>query len=263
MTQSGFLSHQFTMPFLIKRLLVILGLIFCLPMLTYGEENKIPAAGSFGTGFLVSREGHLVTSLHVIRNKRRYFVGPDDHNQWKVATLVKADEKLDLALLKVEPMGREPLEIAEWASIPTGLEAYTIGFPSPKIYGLWRKITQGVMNGATKGDTGYFQFSAEAQKGNSGGPVFTPDGLVMGVILRKIAALKMAEASNDLPENVNYAIKSASLIRFLKEAGLEPSVKKTDLNTNLRPYQIYRLKSDAVLVVLALGEGETKGGITK
>lgn len=223
------------------------------------ETTQLKQEASLGTGFLISTDGHVVTAWHVIKNKQRVYVGPITGNKWKRARVIKLDEKNDLALLQVSNLSRPPLELAEWADVPIGLEAYSIGFPIPKLLGLSRKMTQGLVNGdrTESGDEGFFQFSAETQKGNSGGPVFSPDGLVIGVVQKKLNALKIAERSKDLPENVNYAIKSASVIKFLEGTGVPVNIKKINLNTNLRPYELYRQKHEAVLAVLAKNDPET------
>jgi S1-C subfamily serine protease len=219
----------------------------------FAEVIKANKGSSFGTGFLISADGHIVTSWHVVKNKQQVYVGPVMGNKWKKAKLIKFDEKSDLALLKIQPVQRIPLDLAEWADVPIGLEAYSIGFPIPRVLGLSRKMTQGLVNGdkTESGDEGFFQFSAETQKGNSGGPVFSPDGLVIGVVQKKLDALKVAERAKDLPENVNYAIKSASVIRFLEGTGVNASIKKLKLDVNMRPYELFRSKSEAVLAVLA------------
>jgi len=223
------------------------------------ETTQLKQEASLGTGFLISTDGHVVTAWHVIKNKQRVYVGPITGNKWKKARVIKLDEKNDLALLQVSNLSRPPLELAEWADVPIGLEAYSIGFPIPKLLGLSRKMTQGLVNGdrTESGDEGFFQFSAETQKGNSGGPVFSPDGLVIGVVQKKLNALKIAERSKDLPENVNYAIKSASVIKFLEGTGVTVSIKKINLSTNLRPYELYRQKHEAVLAVLAKNDPES------
>jgi serine protease Do len=229
----------------------------------YSQHIQAGAAvqqqASLGTGFLVSADGYVVTALHVIRNKERVYVGPITANKWKKAKIIKLDEKNDLALLKISIASSAPLEFAEWADVPIGLEAYSIGYPIPKLLGLSRKMTQGLVNGdrTESGDEGFFQFSAEIQKGNSGGPVFSPDGLVIGVVQKKLNALKIAERSKDLPENVNYAIKSAAVIKFLEGTGVNVGVRKLNLNTNMRPYELYRQKHEAVLAVLAKNDPET------
>jgi len=248
----------------LKRTLLVLFGFYCLTFITaystpaLAEVIKAGKGSSFGTGFLISADGYVVTAWHVVKNKQNIYVGPITDNQWKKAKVIKLDEKNDLALLKIPPMARTPLELAEWADVPIGLEAYSIGFPIPRVLGLSRKMTQGLVNGdkTESGDKGFFQFSAETQKGNSGGPVFSPDGLVIGVVLRKLDALKVAERSKDLPENVNYAIKSASVIKFLEGTGAQLNVKKINLNTNMRPYELYRQKNEAVLAIISKGDAD-------
>lgn len=253
-----------------KQVITVLFSIFCWLLISsyasfaYAEVIKADKTTSFGTGFLITAEGHILTSWHVIKNKSQIYVGPVTGNKWKKATVIKVDEKSDLALLKTTPIARSPLEFAEWADVPIGLEAYSIGFPIPKVLGLSRKMTQGLVNGdrTESGDEGFFQFSAETQKGNSGGPVFAPDGSVIGVVQRKLDALKVAERSNDLPENVNYAVKSAAVIKFLSGASVNVAVRKLNLNTNMRPYALFKAKNEAVLAILAKGELENKLDLT-
>lgn len=255
-----------------KQVITVLFSIFCWLLissyayasLAYAEVIKSDKTTSFGTGFLITAEGHILTSWHVIKNKSQIYVGPVTGNKWKKATVIKVDEKSDLALLKTTPIARSPLEFAEWADVPIGLEAYSIGFPIPKVLGLSRKMTQGLVNGdrTESGDEGFFQFSAETQKGNSGGPVFAPDGSVIGVVQRKLDALKVAERSQDLPENVNYAVKSAAVIKFLSGASVNVAVRKLNLNTNMRPYTLFKAKNEAVLAILAKGELENKLDLT-
>ena len=224
----------------------------------HAEVIKLQQDTSLGTGFLISDDGYLVTAWHVVKDKPQVYVGPIVGNKWKKAKIIKLDEKSDLALLKIGPTGRQALEIAEWIDVPIGLEVYSIGYPIPKFLGLSRKMTQGIVNGdrTESGDVGFFQFSAETQKGNSGGPVFSPDGLVIGVVQKKLDALKVAESAKDLPGNVNYALKSATLIKFIEGAGIPVSIKKINLGINMRPYELYRQKNEAVLAVIARGSAE-------
>ena len=128
---------------------------------------------SAGTGFLVDSSGYVVTSWHVIKNKKIIYVGPVVGSLWREAKVVKIDEKNDLALMKISQLDRSPLEIADWQTVPIGLEAYLISFPIPKLLGLSRKMTQGLVNGARTefSGEGLFQYSAETQKGSSGAPV--------------------------------------------------------------------------------------------
>lgn len=205
-----------------------------------------------GTGFVVSREGHVITAFHVIKGKAEVMVGPMPNGRWRKAVVLRTDEALDLALLRID-LQVDPLPLSEWTDVPMGLEALVVGYPLPKVQGPTRKITQGIVNGDRKtgGVIGDFQLSAEVQKGNSGGPVLAPDGTVIGVVRAKLNALSVAEKTRDLPQNVNYALKSTPLIGFLKSAGVAFEQRPLDLATVYRPFETYRRVEKAIFAVVA------------
>lgn len=227
-------------------------------------QEKLNQA-SFGTGFIVSKDGHVVTAYHNIKDKEQVLigpVGPAGSNRYAIAQVVRTDDKKDLALLQTKLTGNA-LRISPWSEVPIGLEVYAIGYPQPRIQGISRKITQGIINGdrTETGNDGYFQFSAETQKGNSGGPLLAPDGSVIGVVCAKLNALTVAEKTKDLPQNVNYAIKSSTLLTFLAESGLNVPVNSLNLRTHLRAYEIYRQTTGSVVVVIARNKSSAVGSI--
>lgn len=225
----------------------------------HAQENKKP--DSSGSGFVVSSEGHVVTAYHVVANKEFVVVGPIPGKKWARAKVVLVDETLDLALLKTEYVGfGEPLPIAQWSDVPIGLEVFAIGYPRPRVQGLSRKITQGIVNGdrSESGNADFFQFSAGIQKGSSGGPLLAPDGSVIGVALRKLGTGNANKPSQDLPQNVNYGLKSAKLIGFLNSSGIKFGVQPLQLNENKRPHQIYRQAALSVVAVLSGGKPGTE-----
>lgn len=204
-----------------------------------------------GTGFMVAEPDYLVTAYHVIKGQNEILVGPLEGRKLIKAEVAAVDEANDLALLKA-PVARTPLKIAAWDSVPVGLEVYVMGFPQPRYLGAAKKITQGIVNGQ-RGDTKntQFQLSAEVQKGNSGGPALAPDGSVIGVVLAKLNALSVAEKTKDLPQNVNYALKSSVLQDFLTRSGVSISPVRVDLGRNQRAFEVYRQYENSVLLVLA------------
>jgi len=216
-------------------------------------QTAPPPQFSVGTGFIVS-DGYLLTAQHVLRNQDSVWVGPIDGKRWIKAEIIKYDNQLDLALIKAAISG-SPLSFANWSDVPTGLEVMAIGFPQPRLQGLSKKITQGLINGNRSDrnesfDAGFFQFSAEVQVGNSGGPVLAPDGLVVGMVQKKLDALSVAERTHDLPVNVSYGLKSSEILTFLKGTPVDPIVKSLSLSTNLRPYQVFSLKQASVFAVV-------------
>ena len=70
---------------------------------------------------------------------------------------------------------------------------------------------KGIRNNPTQ-----MQISVPIQRGNSGGPVFDQSGNVIGVVVSKLDALKMAAAAGDLPQNVNFAIRGEVMRAFLE-----------------------------------------------
>jgi hypothetical protein len=216
-------------------------------------QTPPPHQFSVGTGFIVA-DGYLLTAQHVLRNQDSVWVGPIDGKRWVKAEIVKYDNQLDLALIKAAVSG-SALSFANWSDVPTGLEVMAIGFPQPRLQGLSKKITQGLVNGNRSDrnesfDAGFFQFSAEVQVGNSGGPVLAPDGLVVGMVQKKLDALSVAERTHDLPVNVSYGLKSSEILTFLKGTPADPIVKSLSLSTNLRPYQVFSLKQASVFAVV-------------
>ncbi len=208
---------------------------------------------SMGTGFVVA-EGLMVTAAHVLRDKDSVWVGPMEAKRWLRAQVVKVDEQHDLALIAVK-LDAPALSLARWSDVPNGLEVFVVGFPQPRLQGLSKKITQGLINGNRSDrnesfDSGYFQFSAEVQQGNSGGPIFSPDGLVVGMVQKKLNALSVAEKTNDLPVNVSYGVKSSEIVNFLAGTPAQVNVSSMSLRTLLRPYQVFAQHQGSIFAVV-------------
>jgi S1-C subfamily serine protease len=92
-------------------------------------------------------------------------------------------------------------------------------------------------------DTRFLQISAPIQPGNSGGPLLDTSGNVVGVVAAKINAIRFAKATGDLPENINFAIKTGAVRDFLDNSVVpyqtaEPSaeLKTAQVASNARAY---------------------------
>ena len=215
---------------------------------------RAAVAFQVGTAFSVA-DGFWLTALHVIDGKDFVLLGPLEKGRWIRADVVKTDARLDLALLKARA-SRPVLSFARWNEVPVGLEVSVIGFPQPRVQGLSKKITQGIINGNRSDrhesvDTGYFQLSAEVAMGNSGGPVLAPDGSVVGMVQKKVNVQRVAERTQDVLVNVSFALKSAQLLDFLRDTPALPTVHALNLDTVLRPYQLFAQTEASVLAVVA------------
>jgi S1-C subfamily serine protease len=73
-------------------------------------------------------------------------------------------------------------------------------------------------------DSRSLQMSVPVQVGNSGGPLLNASGGVVGIIQSKLDAIKTASLTGDLPQNVNFAIKSMIALNFLQSSGVTPMI---------------------------------------
>jgi S1-C subfamily serine protease len=73
-------------------------------------------------------------------------------------------------------------------------------------------------------DTRMLRISTPVQPGNSGGPLIDQYGTIVGVISSKLNAMNVALVNNDIPQNVNFAIKAMIALNFLDSNGIPPAV---------------------------------------
>lgn len=169
-----------------------------------------------GTGFFVSKAGHLVTNEHVARQCKRIEVTP--HGGRPVtARLVARDRQTDLALLKAD---HRPTAIATFrATVDLGEPVSVFGYPLPTLVASSGNFTSGSVSALAglADNASHLQISAPVQPGNSGGPLLDSYGNVVGVVVAKLNALAVAQrlTGGDIPQNVNFAVKSEYASRFV------------------------------------------------
>ncbi|MGD0018233.1 MAG: trypsin-like peptidase domain-containing protein [Candidatus Limnocylindrales bacterium] len=144
-----------------------------------------------GSGFIVSADGLILTNNHVIMDASTLSVTLDDGRELP-ATVVKTDATHDLALIKVQASGLQPVTLGDSGTIQVGQLAIAIGSPlgtftdsvtSGIVSGLDRSITVGDSTSSFTEDlTGLIQTDAAINPGNSGGPLLDANGAVVGVV---------------------------------------------------------------------------------
>ena len=206
---------------------------------------------SIATGFFVTDSGHLITAHHVVKNAKTIQILVD-RQRVLTATLLKGNEELDLALLQVQAI-TPFVYLSHSKGVPAGMDVVTIGYPQVAIQGLTPKITKGIVNSSTglRDAKNAFQFSAEVQKGNSGGPLIGPGGTIVGVVQSKLDALKLSETTDDLTQNVNFATKSAVLLKFIKDIPNLPTTRPLQPEQPLKAIRIYQELRPAIVPVIA------------
>jgi serine protease Do len=182
-----------------------------------GEEPPALAFDMAGSGFVVSRDGWLLTNAHVVDACTTVLVGESD-----VVSQTVVDRENDLALIKVDRALGEPLEIA--AEKPRlGEDILALGFPLRSILADSLNVTRGNVSSllGLMNDERYMQISAPVQPGNSGGPLVDLAGRVVGVVTAKLNAVAVADATGDIPQSINFAIRPDAATAFLAANGVE------------------------------------------
>ena len=178
------------------------------------DEDKRVVAGS---GFIITPDGYIVTNYHVIEGANELTVRTTSGKTY-TAKVAKLDSEHDLAVLKIPATGLPHVPIADSAGVKKGTSVLTGGFPQILVQGIEPKITDGIISSLAgiRDDASQFQISNPIQPGNSGGPLFTLDGNVVGIVSAKLSDRTMLREFNSIPQNVNFAVKSSHLLELLK-----------------------------------------------
>jgi S1-C subfamily serine protease len=173
---------------------------------------------STGTGFIVA-EGRVLTNHHVIDGCQR--VAGVLANRRVDLGIGPRDARRDLAILS-GPRDLGPALAFRDGAPRRGDEVVTYGFPLTGILGSGPTLTTGEISALTglRDDPNTMIISAPVQSGSSGGPLLDRAGNVLGVIVAKLAALRVAERTGDLPQNVNIAIQGNVAFEFLRQHGV-------------------------------------------
>ena len=159
-----------------------------MPQLPFPFNQMIPqrpqerAVEARGSGFIIDANGTIVTNNHVIKDARSISVTLDDGTSLP-ARVVGADPRTDIAVLKINAGHPLPyIQLGNSAGVKPGEWVVAMGNP----FGLGGTVTAGIVSAISRdiGDGPYDQFiqiDAPINQGNSGGPLFTQDGKVVGM----------------------------------------------------------------------------------
>lgn len=137
---------------------------------------------SLGSGFIISEDGYILTNNHVVNGADEVKVKLTDGREFK-AVIKGQDEKLDLALIKIDKQSHLPVaKMGDSDQIQVGEWVMAIGNP----FGLSATVTAGIISakGRVIGSgpyDDYLQTDASINPGNSGGPLFNSAGEVVGI----------------------------------------------------------------------------------
>jgi len=172
----------------------------------------------------VTREGHVFTNAHVIEDCREIRVKPSRSDAAR-ATAVAVANREDLALLKGALISEEPARFRTGEPPRLGDSIVVFGFPLSGALSSSGNLTTGIVSALAglRDDPTRYQITAPVQPGNSGGPLLDTGGNVIGVVVSKLDAIRVARITGDVPQNVNFAIKATMALNFLEAHGIRPA----------------------------------------
>lgn len=186
---------------------------------------------AYGSGFVIGRKGFIVTSYHVIEGASRGVVTFCDGQNRLIEGVLGYDTRQDLALIKVEP-GEMTLYPMTLSMTPTAAKAKVLAVGNPQ--GFFGTLTLGAIRGTYKGDrvaadyrklredmvadpqTEWVLSSAKVSVGNSGGPLMTSDGKVVGV------SVWTWSADVEVGPEVGFAASARKVMELIGRAELTP-----------------------------------------
>jgi S1-C subfamily serine protease len=180
---------------------------------------------STGTGFLVAPD-RVLTNQHVVNGCNRVVMRAPDGRWLGAVPPARVDAALDLALLAVPGLPGPALAFRSSPAVRRGEGVVAYGFPLAGLLSSDAKLTRGEVNGLAglADNRAQYQISAAVQPGNSGGPLLDMQGHVVGVVVSKLNAQRVAQRTGDIAQNVNFAVKGEAALIFLRRAGLNPPV---------------------------------------
>ncbi|MFC3283679.1 DegQ family serine endoprotease [Litchfieldella rifensis] len=156
----------------------------------FGDQFPMPPGGgggrseerqSLGSGFIISKDGYILTNAHVVEGAEEILVRLNDRRELE-AELVGSDTKSDVALLKVEASNLPTLKVGNSDTLQVGEWVAAIGSP----FGFDHSVTAGIVSAINRtlpsdAYVPFIQTDVAINPGNSGGPLFNLDGEVVGI----------------------------------------------------------------------------------
>ena len=178
--------------------------------------GQVSETASSGTGFIISADGYIISNYHVVEGAKRLTVITYMGNEYE-ARLMGYDELNDVAVLKVEATGLDPVTIGSSDDLIVGDQVVAIGNPLGE---LTSSLTVGYISAKdrtinTDGSLiNMMQTDAAINPGNSGGPLFNMKGEVIGITTAKYSGSTGSGASI---EGIGFAIPIADAMGMTQD----------------------------------------------
>lgn len=172
-----------------------------------------------GTAFYVNKSGQLLTAAHISRDCSVLEAHEGDAT-FAVTTKASSD-LLDVAVLDSGKTRTSALPLRDGNAIMLGESITSVGYPLQGLLGDSPNLTRGNISASKgiRGSMGLFQFSAPIQPGNSGGPIVSDNGELLGMAVSTLNAQTLAK-DGLIPQNVNFALDAKYVAAFLHRQGV-------------------------------------------
>ena len=146
-----------------------------------GEGDEFFNSRSLGSGFIISKDGYVITNHHVVKGADEIIVKLNDRREL-IAELVGSDPRSDIALLKLDAANLPTVKIGSSDNVKVGQWVLAIGSP----FGFDASVTAGIVSAKgrslpSENYVPFIQTDVAINPGNSGGPLFDLDGNVVGI----------------------------------------------------------------------------------
>ena len=242
----------------------------------FGQTTTSAASGS---GFVLTQDGYIVTNYHVIEDavddsSVSIEVSFADGAQY-TATLVGGEQDNDVAVLKIDATGLQPVTLGDSDQLVVGETVYTIGNPLGELTyslsnGLVSALDRLITTSSTNQTTGQtetttlnvLQTNCDINPGNSGGPLFDSYGNVVGIVTAKYTQTSSGVSA----EGLGFALPINDLkdiIEEIIEYGYVTGKPYLGIQVNVvdEQMQAYGIPAGAVVEYVADGSCAQKGGL--
>ncbi|MBZ4687895.1 MAG: serine protease Do [Clostridia bacterium] len=230
-----------------------------------GKQFEVPRKSSgLGSGFIISKEGYILTNQHVVDNAEKITVTMQDKEEPIEAKIIGQDEQLDLAVLKIpEDKDLPVLKLGDSEKVNVGDWVVAIGNP----YGLDHTVTAGVISAKGRPLTidgkvfkNLLQTDASINPGNSGGPLLNLKGEVIGIntaINARAQGIGFAIPTETVKEVLDQLIEKGEVIRPWLGVYIQ------DVTPELQEYFGLSEQKGAVIASVQPGSPAEKAGLRR
>lgn len=215
-----------------------------------------------GSGVIISEDGYIVTNNHVVDDANTIKVTLHDGTE-ATATLISTDERTDVAVIKIEKEGLDPVEFGDSAKLCVGDLTVAIGNPLGQLAG---SASEGIISGLEREITlegqamTLVQTSASINPGNSGGGLFDQYGQLIGIVVAKSSGSEVEGLGFAIPSNLVQEVAQSLIENGYVEGRPAAGISIVDLTDAEKAMQ-YGVQITGVYIAEVNGNNAKKAGL--